>query len=267
MAESTLNLTFEDYRSEIGGFLGWGRGELKGDREWTDRKKTQLTDIVQSGLRKVYWPSLPAPLLTYDWSFLRIFHTATLADGASQVQLPDDFGGFEGKVIVTDSDGNHKAVVQVWDEAQVVYRTALDPDATGIPQVIADGRLKGTTSQRSDRSRLKVWPEADAAYTLQFVYHVLPEALLESHPYAYGGPTHAETFKYACLSVAELDLDGIASGPKEQAFQRCLMASIGKDRLRKPQYFGQNRDRSDLFRGDDERQHGFSYTTVGGVLY
>jgi hypothetical protein len=44
------------------------------------------------------------------------------------------------------------------------------------------------------------------------------------------------------------------------------MASIGKDRLRKPQYFGKNRDLSDLT-NTGERTRGFSFTTVGGVLY
>lgn len=267
MAESNLNLTFGDYLAEVGSFLGWGRGLDKGDRDWGTRKTAQLVEITKSGLRKKYFPSLPPPLLTYEWSYLRIFHTAILTDGASSLLLPDDFGGFEGQVYVSNSSDSMLVPVRVGDEAQVVYAQSQQPDTTGAPQLISEGRLKGTNSQRSERTRLKVWPEADQDYTLKFVYHVLPEALTESHPYNYGGAAHAETFKYACLSVAEIDLDGKQNGPHEQAFQRALLASIGRDRLRKPQYFGKNRDHSDPYDRSDQRTHGFSYTTVNGVLY
>lgn len=266
MAESTLNLTFDDYLGEVGGFLGWGRGAALGDRDWGTRKTAQLKDIVRAGLRKAYFPSVPnRPDGTYHWSFLRILKTLTLAEGETSVDLPSDFKNFEGPIALSNSSGD--GVKQVWptDEARIVWAEARNPSTTGCPEMLAEGNLKGTATGSSGRHVLRAWPIPDGDYTLKFIYHVLPDALISSHPMVYGGAEHAELFKYACLSVAEIDMDNVSGGPRQQAFERELLGSIGKDSARKAHYFGKNMDRSDELRDD---RHSKPFTvTYDGVQY
>lgn len=264
--ESTLALKFSDYLSEAGFYLGYGRGASAGDRAWSDRTETQLNRIAASSLRWVYWPSLPPPQGTYEWSFMRPTATITIPANQTTVFLPADFGGFEGRLIVTAADQSQQWPVDTFDEIQLDYEYTRFPGMTGRPRMVAEKVLKGTQITKGTRKEMFVYPTPDQAYTFQFRYYVLPDALTSTHPYHYGGAQHAETFKAAIHAVAELELDDIAQGPRYQQFQSRLMASIGLDRRNKPQSFGKNLDRSDIY-PNNWRRRNWGQVAFNGIVY
>lgn len=264
MPEPTLNLQFDDYLAEIGAFLGWGRGNRGSntDRAWSDRKFLELKTIVQSGLRKFYFPPVP-----YEWSFLRRRLSITLPTGATLANLPRDFGGFVGPVAVSGDDGANAQFVRVYDDAQVGFAELARPDDTGIPSMVSERIDARVGPGGPNRSVLHVFPTTDQSYDLLVVYDALPEALIDSHPYTYGGTAHAEAVKESCLAAAELQLDNLANGPHEQMFQRLLASSIQQDRKHKAQYLGRNTDRSDDYRRTRSDDRNFGTVTFDGVQY
>lgn len=259
MAESTLNAAFNDLQGDVGSYLGYGRGAANGDRVWTDQQQRSITQCVRGGLRKFYFAG-------YDWSFLRPVLELTLAEDASTVDLPDDFGGIDGRISLGTGTSDQWFSVEQVNEGTVRERFAMYPDQTGQPEMAAAQPLKGTTVQESNRQQLYVFPTADQEYTLRFASFILPDYLTGSRPYAYGGAQHAETLLSACKATAEIDLDDVKDGPQMQEFQRLLHISMDIDRRLKAQRFGYN--------GSPERAgrrplHGWqdSFVTFEGTLY
>ena len=112
-----------------------------------------------------------------------------------------------------------------------------------------------------------IFPTADQAYTLEFSYYLLAEALDGSRPYAYGGMAHAETIRAACLMAAEETLDD-AQGLWAAKFRERLAASIMLDRRLKPQHGGYNGDHSEDYWTRRGSQHYEPYgVTFSGVEY
>ncbi len=245
--ESTLSIVWQELQARVGGFLGWGRGAVYGDTAWSNTQQFELDGIVASGLRQFYYPPpIEGELHSYNWSFLAPVATFTLASGDSTLQLPDDFGGFEGNVTLLSTG---TAVVpweiQWTNEGAIRQAFSVSPSATGPPRLAAEPLpKKGTTHDAGQRFLMEVYPIADRQYNLQAKYYVNPDYLTGSFPYPYGAAQHSETIMESCLALAEQRLDD-QSMVHSQKFHERLLASISIDRRLKPMRLGPNRDHSD----------------------
>lgn len=258
MAESTLTLSITDLKAEIGHYLGYGRGSaVYGETAWTTSQGNNITAVLKSGLAQVYTPPPVAPgEVSHNWSFLRPFDQITLLAGDYSVQLPDDFGGFEGPLYVMTEGSRQRTPIKVTNEGVLQNLLTANPDMTGPPRIAAEAVQKATSLTGSNRSILHVHPKADKDYVLAYVYKYLPDALTGSLPYPPGGSEHSELFKASCLAAAELQLDD-ANGPRWQFFMQRLIASVHADRKRKGDFVGYNGDRSDGRDMPGFRDHGY----------
>jgi hypothetical protein len=233
----SLLLKKADYEIEVGDFMGWRRDP----DVWSADKLARIQRDVGSGLRRFYYCVPP-----HEWSFLRPFVSLSLASGATTVDLPDDFGGVEGRIAVTNSASGIFRPLDFENPGRVQQAYSEHPDLTGQPCLVAVRPLKSLPTGKNQKSELFVFPESDAAYTLTFQYYITPGYLLDtSMPYAYGGPEHHETILESCLAVAEERRDNVRNGLHAQAFQLRLAASVAMDRRKRPQKLGYNRDCSD----------------------
>jgi hypothetical protein len=239
--ESSLADNYRDIIGSVGFDLGWGRGPDFAEDQYDGRKLTTLKQVVKGGLQQFYNPPPDQTGVSYQWSFLKPFGHVTLASGARVVKLPEDFKGLEGLVHVAIDNGGYS--LKLRHDARASY--AAYPDDTGQPQRIEIEGIPNTTKERGQRFQFVVWPEADAAYTLQFHYSIQGVMLTGELPYAYGGAEHSSTIKASCLAWAELHLDDIPNGPKQQFWRERLAASISMDRQKQPKTLGYNSDRSD----------------------
>lgn len=264
--ESTLSLAKAELEGEIGLFLGFGRGLENGDTEWTAQQYATIRSLRASGERQFYFPPpLEQGGASYDWSFLRPVAELALAQDARSVELPDDFGGFEGQITLESTLNTWP--IEVLGVGVIHNRYAALPDASGRPELAALSPKRGTGKKSASRTELLIFPVADANYTLRFQYYILPDCLTGDRPYAYGGAAHAETLKASCLAAAEIYLDNEV-GPMSANWMSRLAASISLDRRSKPQKIGYNADRSDrlgaYWRGG---RHWYNGVTYNGIPY
>ncbi len=249
MSESTLSLKITDLQAKLGSYSGWGRGALFGETAWTSYQQAIIDDACQSGLRRFYYPEpLQGQVESHCWTFLRPTATLTLQTGNSTLNLPDDFGGFEGELTVQLSSGVIWMPVKLYNPGEIDAKYSLFPTMTSKPCMAAIQWLKETTLVSGQRAQLYVWPKADQAYPLRFQYYILPNYLdAATAPYALGGASHIETVLESCLAIMEERLDDIPRGQgiHGMAFASRLAASISMDRRNKAQDLGPNLDRSD----------------------
>lgn len=243
--ESSLADTYWDVIGGVGFDLGWGRGPRFGDEEWDANKTNTLKWIVKSGLRQFYHPPPDQSGVSHQWSFLSPVSTLTILSGEQSANLPGDFKGFEGDILITTGSGLAPFSVSVGGGVRAKY--AAYPSSTGRPEYFEVEPIKGTERSHGQRFRLAVWPEADQDYAIQFRYSILGSMLTGDLPYAYGGAEHAETILASCLAVAEERLDDIANGPRYQKWRERLAASISMDRQKRPLSLGYVGDASDLY--------------------
>jgi len=246
MAESSLSLNFTDFKKKVGFFLGYGLGDTS-PGVYTDAQTMEVVnDCVRGGLEQVVKPPiLPGEQNSYDWSWMRPVATVALPSGASSVVLPDDFGGIEGKVFLTDSASDSFMPIQVVNPEFILAKQAAYPTFTGPPGLVAVQWTRGTTANAGQRAQLMVWPTTDQAYTLTLQYYFLQDALNGTNPWPPGGAFLAQTINASCLAYAELHVNYVSRGPMYQAFMESLAASIAADRRNLPQTGGYNGDRSD----------------------
>lgn len=263
MAESSLNIPMSQLLSQVGAWLGYGPGLDFGGAAWTARQARNARECLDSGLRMFYYPSEP-----YQWSFLRPTALLSLAEGETELDLPDDFGGLEGRLTLS-ADNSSWLPVQVGNEGFVREMLAREPGAAGKPVWAAVAPSRGLAAGRSSRATLVFFPQADRAYTVGARYYLLPQALTAAAPYAYGGAAHAETILAACRAAAERDFDDETSGPQASYFKERLAASIALDARNKAQSFGYNADRSDDWPDGADRRgnHAYSAVTFDGIQY
>lgn len=270
MPESTLALVKSDFQVKTAVYLGWGRGASYGEPAWSDFQTYHLKEFVDTACREFYWPALEGGM-AYDWSFMRPVATMILQSGLAVVALPDDFGGMEGQVSVSSSANSRYLPVPFVGVGQVYERFSASPDQTGWPVMCCVEPLRNPSGVTGQRDQLHFWPTADQTYTLQFQYYLLPDALTDASPYAYGGAAHAQTILQGAKAAAEAALDDIPMGPHRALFKERLMASIEQDRRLKPQLMAYNADRSDWNRGFRDRRLGHlldnNPVTFDGVAY
>lgn len=250
-------MTRDQLHAEVGWWLGYGRGALNDETDWTDPQFRDITACTKSGLRQFYFPP-PTGGVVHRWSFMQPTMKLTVAAGASLTPLPPDFGGLEGDIQIL-TDGTVYRPLPVSTRLRGYQAEA--PSRTGSPMLVEIEPAPSGTAGMHQRQLLRVWPVPDAAYTFQFRYYVLPGYLTEDAPYALGGAAHAETVRAAVLKAAEEFLDD-DSRTWAKAFQERLAASIIIDRANKPQHLGYNADRSDG--PDGLHWRGWSPVTLNG---
>lgn len=242
MPESQLTLSNDDLRGEIGSFLGYGRGTPFGEVDWNTLQANDIKSVLKSGLGFVYRaPPLVPGGATYNWSFMRPFATLTIPAGGNSAPLPDDFGGFEGPILVLGESPNRYMPIAVTNIGLLEFQIAAHQVTTGPPRMAAERVLKETTPLRSNLSELAVWPTTDREYTVRVNYYYQPDILNGTNRYPPGGSAHSELFKAACLAAAELFKDN-EQGPMWAHYMQRLAASIGEDRKRKGQKLSYNGD-------------------------
>lgn len=249
MAESSLNVPMKGITGRLGNYLGYGYGLENGEKEWTARQQIRITDFCDSGLRRFYF--------AHTWSFLRPVASLTLASGENTLELPDDFGTIEGRVVLAP-DASPGWGVTVANEPYVREMIARFPDSTGRPTTCAVSPQKGTTQARSPRAELIFHPTPDAAYTATFPYHLLPSALTSAHPWAYGGAMHVETIIASVLAVAEERLNDERTVNRD-AYVELLAVSVANDTRNKAHDLG--------YCGDTSDDRDLRFPTRGGRHY
>jgi hypothetical protein len=267
MAESTLSLKKSDLEQEIGFYLGYGRGAAGSDTAWTTAQQSAITMVLKAGLRQWYSPPpLEQGGVAHDWSFLKPWTSLPLASGNPVVPLPDDFGAFEGSIVVVLTGEGGQTPIDLVGAGDVHAAYADMPDTTGRPTMACEEPIKGTSPTTGQRFQVRVYPTPDQAYTLELRYDVLPDALSDDRPYVYGGSQHHESVLQSCLAQAELKLDG-QIGVQNAKWVERLATSVSMDRKNKAQAFGPNLDRSDRRYGrfDSRRNPWLQTITFNGV--
>lgn len=255
---STLALKKADYEAEIGSFLGFGRGEARGDVPWTSAQETIVRFDCASGIRRFYYCGHP-------WSFMHPVAELTLRSGERTVSLPDDFGGVDAgaEISITTDSGGFRAAYQFCGQGRVEKAYSNEQDATGPPVMIAMRPIKKMEPGKMQTMELHIYPEADQDYTLRFPYFFNANYLTDVTPYVYGGVENHEAILECCLAVAEMRRDNTV-GVHAMEANRLLAIAISLDKRRQPKHLGYNYDRSDDL-GHDERWNR-SMTISNGVI-
>jgi hypothetical protein len=147
MAESTLSLGYDDFRSEVGLFLGFGADPA----DWDNGADALIESCVQSGLRQFYHPPpLEAGKSSHQWSFLRpVTSLSTVVSYSSGTIAINN-----GETTVTLTDG-------VWPAWSATRGTLLiDDEEYEIASRDSDTEL--TLSSAWDGDSI-----TDAEYTLE----------------------------------------------------------------------------------------------------
>jgi hypothetical protein len=250
--ESSLADTYQDIIGGVAFDLGWVRSLPFVEANLRADKLATLKMVVKGGLQQFYNPPPDQTGHSHQWSFLKPVAQFTLASGSRVVRLPDDYKGIDGELVhVLISSGGYSLKVG----GNVLAKYAMYPSTTGRPAMIEQEGLNNPQKERGQRFQFRIWPEADADYTLQVRHSIQGEMLSGNLPYAYGGAEHSSTIRASCVAWSELHLDDILNGPKQSYWRERLATSISMDRQKQPQTMGLNLDRSDRqdFRYGDRR--------------
>lgn len=242
MAESTLSLTYNDFKSRTARYLGWSSDST----DWSSDESTRLDEIVQSGYRRFLTPPAIQGVPKHSWSFLRPATTLSTSSGDYDYTLPDDFAGIEGNFRYASTD-NQRGPILIVGEGQI--RALREANTTtGRPQYAAIRPVStSTTLTTGQRFEVIFWPTPDATYTLGYRYAAAVNKLSTLLPYPLGGMRHSETILASCLAVAEKEENDEGEGPMFRDFVTALVGSIEADRQGfEQEFYGYNGDRSDV---------------------
>jgi len=174
--------------------------------------------------------------------------------------LPDDFGGIEGAMVIETT--NYKPKIVIIGEGKIRHLRQTDYSSSD-PFYAAVRPKAHTTTTTGQRFEIMFYPTPDSVETISYVKRILPQMLVAStltHPY--GGASHAETLRAACIAAAEEQenenrLDGNQAYDKKKLFLERLAASIAIDKQTNGlTYFGYNGDSSDeVHRPDRVSKH------------
>lgn len=230
MAESTLSLSYTDFKEEVGYFLGYGRTS----GNWSASQLSIIDKIVQSGIRRVYYP----PILggengAHRWSWIHPNTTLAIVSGTGDYDLPDDFGTLVGGFHYAPDE--QYAMIAHIPVARILEMRARS-DYSGFPMFVGT-RFKAGTFTVGQRQEALFYPEPDASWTLHYEYDAYTGALTDTLLYPLGGMELSELYLESCLAVAEQRISQEAS-IHTQAFQSLVRDAIMRDRKRGPQNFG-----------------------------
>lgn len=247
MSESGLSVGFPELIGETGRFLGYG---YKAYASYTASQQTELSGLVQSAVRRVYYPTALSPEFSgYEWSWLRPTSTIAVVAADGDYDLPDNFGRLIGSI--------HFPVDTYYPDIQIVSVSKLlglraiftQLGLSKIPCYAAT-RYKTSTGASGQRQEILFYPTPQQAWTLVYEYEAYSGALSSSFPYPLGGMQLAELYIESCLATAESRLtDEI--GIHAQTFGALLVDAISRDRKRGSRFFGNmghKEDEGQLFR-------------------
>lgn len=225
MVESTLSLTRNNLRSEVGLKLGYGLNVSS----WTPEQIERIDLCVRDGMANFYFPIVQDQKAIYEWSFLRKTAEITLTATQTEDDLPDDCDGIIEGFTVTTGDAA-ATIIPVIPVLALLKLRATSP-TTEIPKYAAI-RPKDTDPTTSVSQRYEVmWCPTpnDSSDKVQYEYPVQVDSIGSTDTYLPGGASHGQTIVTSCLAVAEQLLT-----PDEQihqqAFQQRLQASIEYDK-------------------------------------
>lgn len=223
MAESTLSLTRDDLRQEVGLKLGYGL-DVSG---WTPDQIARIDICVRDGLGQFYVPITQDSKTVYEWSFLTPTVTATISD--QDHDLPEDCDGIIERFIIT-SAGTSATVIPVVEMDQLLQLSIAEAASPALPRIAAI-RPKSTTPTTSASQEYEVlfYPTPDTTYTISYDYPVQVNNIGTSNTYLPGGASHAQTIVSACLAVSE-QFFAPDEQIHQQAFATRLQASIEYDK-------------------------------------
>jgi len=232
LAESGLSVGFADLIGRTGEFLGYG---YKAYDDYSAAKKAILNRLVQSGVRRVYYPPAIDPsTLAYEWSWLRPHTTLAVVSGISDYDLPDDFGRLIGKIHFPAEE--YKSSVVEVAVSRILELRAMT-DQTGIPVYFAT-RFKSSDGSSGQRQEVLLQPEPDDSWTMAYEYEAFSGALSSAYPYPLGGMKFAELYIESCLAVAESQVND-EIGIHTQIYQALLVDAAARDRKNSGKCYGQ----------------------------
>lgn len=218
-SDATLGLDYNTLLREVGRFLGYDRDP----GNWEPDQLTDVVDVVRSGLRNFYYPTLPEP---YAWSFMRPATTLSVSQSTEAYTLPTAFGGLVSEGFTYAFGTQHAMVSRAGEEdIRAMYASS---SAQGPPAYYSI-RPRAQVAGAQQLYEVLFYPIPDAAYTLSYRFATQPPAIDGTNIYPMGGSMHAETILESCLAVAETKFDD-EPGVHSQRFQVCLAASVQIDR-------------------------------------
>ena len=169
--------------------------------------------------------------------------------------LPDDFGGIEGKLTYTAETHHHYPEIDLVGEGEIrslrlrhILHGSLHPHHPHLAAVRPKEQTVTTTGQRFE---IMLYPTPEESIVISYKKIILPQALVDiTITYPYGGMMHSETIEASCLAATEL-LEDLEKGdsrdtPLWKYFISRLSASIEIDKRQLGiEHFGYNSDRSD----------------------
>jgi hypothetical protein len=227
MAESTLSLTRNNLREEVGLKLGYGLNTSG----WTPEQISRMDIAIRDGLGRFYFPITGDAKELYEWSFLKITTTLSLTSGAGATySLPDDCGGIVTEFIITSSGGapNRIPVIPINDLLQLDAEEAASAAVPKFAAIQTTSPLSPSTTA-SQRYEVVFYPTPDTNYTASYEYPVHVNSIGSTNAFLPGGAAHSQTIVASCLAVAEQYLTPDET-VHQQEFQQRLQASIEYDK-------------------------------------
>jgi len=251
MAESTLSYNWDDFKQEVGRFLGYGSDSSS----WSSDQTAVIEMCVHSGCRNVMFPpAMEGIQLGYSWSWMRPTTTIDTTADQGEDDMPDDFHRLIGSFHFESAKGYAKVKQVV--EGEILELRALD-DYNGFPRLCAF-RYKSTDQTTGQRQEVIWYPEPDDTYTLTYSYEVYQGKLSDSAKYPPGGMHMSEVYMESCLAVAEqriLDQQGIHT----VNFNSMLVAAVARDKQRGGKNYGRVGHKESTLREVFRGQRGGTY--------
>lgn len=230
MSESSLSVGLPELRKAVAFFLGYGRTPAN----WSAAQLAEITGVVQSGVRRVYYPpAVNAGTLGYEWSWLRPTSTLAVVAGTADYDLPDDFGRLIGAIHYPEAE--YSASIAVVSVGRILAMRAQS-SLSDAPRYAAVN-YKSSDGASGQRQEVMFYPTPSAAWTLSLEYEAYSGALTDANPYPLGGMQLAELYLESCLAVAESRLND-EIGLHAQQFGTLLLDAIARDRKHGARYYG-----------------------------
>ena len=192
---------------------------------WSHDEESRLQQILVTGLSNFYWFTPIAGAEGHDWSFLSPSATLAITASTDSYNLPADFGGLESDGFTFDSGTQSPIKLVTEGELQTLRgtlaQTAAEPSYCAI-------RPKVNSPGAEQLYEVLFYPKPTSGHTLRYRYSVIPGFIDEANPYPYGSRLHSITILESCLAAADEFLG--KTGPHDAEFQRCLAASIHRDK-------------------------------------
>ena len=259
MAESGLSIGWAELKQAVGRLAGFGTTIA----EWNAAQIATIEDLVQSGVRRVYYPPVTIPQISgHNWSWLRPYTTLALIDEDYDYDLPDNFGRMIGPFHY-DADEHRSSIIEIAPGILLEKRSQYNE--SGYAEYFAT-RYKTEDRSTGSRQEAIFYPTPDADKTVHYSYEAYSGSLSDTYPYPLGGMELAELFIESCLAVTELYMKDEV-GIHNQQFKEMLIESVMRDRSRGARYFGQmgNPSRGDSLpfrRGYSGSVYGITYKGV-----